>query len=97
MKFVVYARYIDDAVKIEASRPAHRQYARDLAASGKLVAAGPFTDGSGALFIYDVDSREEVDALVKADPFATSGAFARCEIKPWQLLGANPASFQVQA
>jgi uncharacterized protein len=94
MKYVVYAKYIDDAERVEASRPAHRQYADSLAIAGKLVAAGPFADGSGGLFIYEASSQEEVDAYVAADPFTICGAFASYETRCWKMLGANPAAFQ---
>jgi uncharacterized protein YciI len=55
MKFVNYTKYIPDQDKIAALRPAHREYAKDLMAREKLAAAGPFTDGSGALFIYEAE------------------------------------------
>jgi hypothetical protein len=42
--------------KIARLRPAHREYIAQLFAEGTLVAGGPFTDGSGALFIHAADS-----------------------------------------
>jgi uncharacterized protein YciI len=95
MKFVVYARYTEDKSRVHQARPAHRIYANRLMSAGKLVAAGPFADGSGGLFIYDVGNREEVDALVRADPYVTLGAFAFFETKPWAMAGAIAEAFQV--
>ena len=93
MKYVVIARYVTDVATVEKSRPAHRLYARQLATAGKLVAAGPFADGSGGLFIYEVGSLQEVEDLVAADPYVIDGAFASYETKAWEMLAANAAAF----
>jgi uncharacterized protein len=89
MKFVNYAKYIKDQEKLSALRPAHREYAAGLMASGKLVAAGPFIDGSGALFIYEADTLQEAESLFSSDPFAAGGVIASYDIAPWQVLGVN--------
>ena len=70
-------------------RPAHREYAKDLMARGKLAAAGPFTDGSGALFISEAETLQEAELLAAEDPFSKGGAFASCTVARWQILGAN--------
>jgi uncharacterized protein len=93
MKYVVIARYVNDVATVEKLRPAHRLYARQLATEGKLVAAGPFADGSGGLFIYEVGSLQEVEDLVAADPYVIGGAFASYETRPWEMLGANASAF----
>jgi uncharacterized protein YciI len=53
MKIVNYAKYIDSENKIASLRPAHRHYMSQLLAEGRLVAGGPFTDGSGAVHLRD--------------------------------------------
>jgi uncharacterized protein len=53
MKFANYIRYVEDRDAVAAIRPAHRAYLRGLLEGGQLAAAGPFDDGSGALFIYE--------------------------------------------
>ena len=58
MKFAAIIEYIQDKEKTEAIRPAHRQYLTDLLRRGQLAATGPFTDGSGALIIYEAPSAE---------------------------------------
>jgi uncharacterized protein YciI len=95
MRFVVYAKYIEDAEKIQASRPQHRAYAVSMVAAGKLILAGPFMDGYGALFIYDAESVEETRRYVDADPFATDGVFSSIEIRPWKMLGTNVEKLSV--
>lgn len=53
------------------------------------MAAGPFTDDSGALFIYEADSAEAVSALIANDPFATHGVLQKVEVRPWKLVFSN--------
>jgi pimeloyl-ACP methyl ester carboxylesterase/uncharacterized protein YciI len=89
MKFVTYASYVPDTEAVDDLRPEHFEYMAGLLAEGKLAAAGSFADGSGGLFIYDMDSFEDAKAAVSADPFAAGGAFARYEVKPWQADLAN--------
>jgi uncharacterized protein len=51
VRFVNYATYAEDPQLVTQIRPTHRRYTAQLTAAGKLVAGGPFTDGSGGLFI----------------------------------------------
>ncbi len=95
MKYIAYVAYTKDATKIAAHRPSHRQYLTSLLEQGKLLAAGPFTDDSGALFIYEADSAEAAAQLLAGDPFSTSGVIVRSEIKPWKLVMSNAESFKV--
>ena len=90
MKIVNYAQYIDSAEKIANLRPAHREYMTQLLAEGRLVAGGPFTDGSGALFIYEAASLAAAEEIVAADPYRVGGAFASYTLSPWQIIKANP-------
>jgi uncharacterized protein len=90
MKIVNYVTYAGSQVKIAALRPAHREYMTQLLAEGRLVAAGPFTDGSGALFIYETESLATAEAIVAADPYQVGGAFTSYRLSPWEVLKANP-------
>lgn len=51
---------------------------------GKLKVAGPFGDEGKwiGLFIFDCDTKEEVEKLVKADPAVAAGRL-NYEIHPW--------------
>ncbi|MDM0146042.1 YciI family protein [Variovorax sp. J2P1-31] len=95
MRFVVYTKYIEDAEKVQASRPQHRAYAMSMVTAGKLILAGPFTDGYGALFIYDAESEQETRQYVEADPFFKSAVFMSVEIRPWKMLGTNVEKLSV--
>jgi hypothetical protein len=89
MKFAALIEYIQDKEKVEALRPAHRQYLRGLLESGKLAITGPLTDGYGALIVYEANSAEEAEASLKADPFHDGGVFVRWTIRPWLPVMAN--------
>jgi uncharacterized protein YciI len=89
MKFAAVIEYSRDKAKIAEVRPVHRQYLTGLHESGRLVAAGPFTDDSGALIVYEAASREEAEALIANDPFARNGIFVGYQLRPWNPVMAN--------
>lgn len=90
MKFAAVIEYSQDKEKVESVRPAHRAYLTSLLEKNQLFASGPFEDGSGALIIYEADSPEAVEALMKADPFHAAGVFIRWTVRPWKMVFANP-------
>ena len=90
MKFAAIIEYSHDVGKVSAARPAHRAYLTSLLESGQLFASGPFTDGSGALIIYEADGPEAADALLHADPFHAAGVFLSWKIRPWNIVFSNP-------
>ena len=79
--------------RVEALRPTHRQYLLTLKASGQLAAAGPLTDGSGALIVYEAASQEEAEKFIEADPFHAGGTFLRWVLRPWNPVMANRELF----
>ncbi len=54
-----------------AARPAHRELLTRLHTDGRLAAAGPWADDSGALLIFDLP-RAELEDVLAADPYLTS-------------------------
>ena len=93
MKFAAIIEYISDKEKIAEVRPTHRQYLTSLLLQGKLAASGPFTDDSGALIIYEADTAEQAEAILKGDPFHAAGVFVTWRIRPWKALFANRELF----
>jgi uncharacterized protein len=55
-----------------------------LAKLGKIIVAGPFGDDGNwrGIFIFNCDTKEEVEALVKSDPAVAAGRLDY-EIHPW--------------
>lgn len=90
MKYAAMIEYSRDKAKVEAVRPAHRAYLASLIEKDQLFAAGPFEDGFGALIIYEADSPEAVETLMKADPFHEAGVFIRWTVRPWKMVFFNP-------
>jgi uncharacterized protein YciI len=93
MKFAAVIEYTQDKEKTEELRPAHRQYLRSLLAKGQLAITGPFTDGPGALIVYEANTAEEAEALLKGDPFHDGAIFVKWTIRPWNPVMANRELF----
>jgi uncharacterized protein YciI len=89
MKFAAIIEYSQDKAKVQALRPEHRQYLFSLRDRGQLAIAGPFTDDSGALIVYEAASREEAEKLLQGDPFAKNGIFLQYQLRPWNPVMAN--------
>ncbi|MFD5318461.1 YciI family protein [Streptomyces sp. NPDC127098] len=66
-----------------AARPAHRALLTRLHAEGRLLAAGPFADDSGALLVFPGD-REEVDRIMAADPYYRSPGVRVVGVREWR-------------
>jgi uncharacterized protein YciI len=89
MKFAAVIEYSQDHAKVQALRPTHRQYLTELRQRGQLAAAGPFTDNSGALIIYEAANAAEAEQLLQGDPFHHNGIFLRYVLRPWNPVMAN--------
>lgn len=89
MKFAAIIEYIQDKAKVSEIRPVHRQYLTSLIEKGQLAIAGPLTDDSGALIVYEASSRDEAETLLKADPFHKNGIFVSWVIRPWNPVMAK--------
>jgi uncharacterized protein YciI len=66
--YAVQLTFSDDPTRLEV-RAAHRDRLAAHASEGRLLAAGPWSDDTGALLLFLVESREEIDAIVAADPY----------------------------
>lgn len=91
MKFAAVIAYLQDPATVSAHRPAHRAYLTSLLETGRLVCAGPFTDDSGALIVYEAADRAAAEELIRADPFHTAGVFLSWDVRPWKTVFGNPA------
>lgn len=90
MKFAALIDYTTDASKIAATRPAHREYLKTLFDSDRLVISGPFTDDRGGILVYEAKSAEDVEAMIRDDPFFKAGVFVSWNIRGWKVVMANP-------
>ena len=71
----------EEAAKLQA---AHRANINRLAKEGKLVLAGPFADDGElrGIYIFDVKTVAEAEALTKTDPAIQAGQLVM-ELHPW--------------
>ena len=84
MLFVIIGHDAPDGKdKRPQHRPAHLAHLEPLAQAGKVLLAGPFTDGTGSLIVIDAESREAAWALVARDPYVVNGVFNHVEVKPF--------------
>jgi hypothetical protein len=90
MKWAARIEYLPDPAKVAEVRPAHRLHLTALLEAGQLVCAGPLLDDSGALIVYEAETREQVESLITADPFHAAGVFLRWDVRPWKMVFANP-------
>ena len=86
MKYATSIQYLQDKTIVEATRPAHRAYLTSLLEKEQLFASGPYADGSGALIVYEADSPDAAEALLKADPFHAAGVFLNWTMRPWNVV-----------
>ena len=90
MKFAAIIEYTKDASAISATRPLHREYLKKLVESDRIVISGPFTDDSGGILVYEANSLEDAEKLIRDDPFAKAGVFVSWKIHEWRVVMANP-------
>ncbi len=77
-------------------RPAHLAHLGPLDKQGRVLLAGPLTDGAGSLIVIDVDSAEIAWALVGRDPYVTSGAVKRWYVREWTTVPGENAAMPVR-
>lgn len=67
---ILYAAILKtvDKKKDEEVLDIHKAYLQKYIDNGKIFAKGPFTDHSGGIVIYKVDSYEEAKELAENDP-----------------------------
>lgn len=86
MKYAALIEYTTDAATVAAARPAHREYLTRIKAADKLVMSGPFEGDTGALIVYEADTAEEAEGLLKEDPFCKQGVFVSWNIRRWNVI-----------
>jgi uncharacterized protein YciI len=83
--FALQLKFTDPDRRMEV-RPAHRDYLTELYAAGKLHAAGPFGDQTGALLIYDVADEAEVRDILAKDPYTAADVYEIVTLQEWLKL-----------
>lgn len=78
-----------DAVDLQKIQQSHLKHFESLAASGKAVALGPFTDRGriAGIIVLNVTSAEEARAIEDADPMVRAGVVSVEVLKWWAAKG----------
>jgi hypothetical protein len=82
MMTCVELSFTDDQRRL-AARPAHRERLAELHRQGVLLAAGPFSDGSGALLVFRTDEAAAA-AELRADPYYAMPGVEVVNIRRWE-------------
>ncbi|GAB3696618.1 YciI family protein [Corynebacterium nasicanis] len=85
--FAVHYQYPEGSADIVRLRPEHRAWLASLLDVGRLVASGPYTDGSGGALIVirlpETATLHDAAELMDQDPFTREGVLAGREIREW--------------
>ena len=87
MKYFVVLLPMKDSDKSRDFREQHLSFLEKMRNSGRVVANGKFTDGSGGMVIYKAKSYEDCMTSVKMDPYVVEGARAY-QIMEWEAVWA---------
>jgi len=88
--FAVQLAFSDDPARLDL-RPQHRERLAGLAAAGRLLAAGPWSDDSGALLVFAVDDRADLDAILEDDPYYGVAGVTVASVHEWNPVTRHPA------
>jgi uncharacterized protein YciI len=88
--YAVQLAYSDEPQRFEL-RPGHRDRLAALAADGRLLAAGPWPDDSGALLVFTVGGRDELDEIMRTDPYYAAAGVTVASIQEWHPVTRHPA------
>lgn len=71
--FVIELIYKADLAKIDAQMPAHMKFLKKHYAAGHFLVSGRKIPRDGGIILAVGGSREEIEAIVKEDPFVERG------------------------
>lgn len=84
MKFVLIGHDGPRGAELrKVHRPAHLRRLEELESGKKLILAGPFSDQTGSLIVFEAESLEEARLWAEGDPYIREQVFSRYEIRPF--------------
>ena len=97
MAYAIQGEDVADSLeKRLAVRPAHLERIKALQEDGRLILAGPHpaidsadpgpAGFSGSLIVAEFESLDAARNWAEADPYATSGVFAKITVKPFRKI-----------
>jgi uncharacterized protein YciI len=88
--FLIELTYKAGLAEIDACMEPHRAYLNRHYAAGRFLASGRKVPREGGFILTTCESREQVEAIVKEDPFVTRG-LADCRIIEFQISQRAPS------
>jgi uncharacterized protein YciI len=88
--FAVQLAFTDDSARL-GLRPAHRERLAGLAADGRLLAGGPWSDDSGALLLFLVETREALEEIMATDPYYSAPGVSVTSVREWLPVTRHPS------
>ncbi len=85
--FMLTYKYVPDVLTKRVPLMAeHKQLLNRLSSEGKILLGGPFTDpADSAAAIFKVDTKEEIEKFVNADPYFKNGIVTEYKIREWTV------------
>ena len=71
--FVIELIYKADLAQIDAHMPAHVRFLKKYYAAGNFIVSGRKIPRDGGIILANGDSRDQIEAIIKEDPFVTRG------------------------
>ncbi|MFA5257544.1 MAG: YciI family protein [Opitutales bacterium] len=71
--FIIHIHYTVPLEEVDRHLPAHVEWLHGHEAAGRFVTYGRLVPRTGAIIVADVPTREELDAILAADPFQING------------------------
>jgi uncharacterized protein YciI len=71
--FVIELTYTAPLARIDEAMPRHMQFVRTHYASGRFVASGRKIPRDGGIILAAGGTRDEIEAIARADPFVSEG------------------------
>lgn len=88
MKYYAVFLPMKDEEKSRKYRKEHLDFLSERRKAKDIFINGRFVDGTGGLVIYTGESLEEVEAMVKQDPYIIQGA-RDYSIHEWEMVTSN--------
>lgn len=92
---LLLGRYLKPVDEVEVHLDAHRGWVRENAQAGRFIAAGREVPLQGGLLVAVGVTRDEVDAIIAADPYVVEG-MADYDIREYDVVLATPGAEALQ-
>ncbi len=88
MHYILFYDYVPDILERRVPvRPGHLSHAGEWHADGRLLMAGALMEPTdGAVFIFRVESKAEVEKFVLNDPYVTAGLVTSHRVREWNVV-----------